>query len=205
MQADPVWRKAVEAWQARLAPLATLVRPEAPPPDTWDRIEARIAPQRAPRAKRAARMAWVWRFWALGATAVAAGIAAFAFAPRPEPERIMTVLVTDRNAPALMAEVDRSGALRLSALPATTGRQLQAPSGRSLQLWGLPVGATARVSMGVLPHEPGKVTMMPGGAVRPSPGMLIEISVEPEGGSPTGQPTGPMVFFGRLGVAGPDT
>jgi anti-sigma-K factor RskA len=34
--------------------------------------------------------------------------------------------------------------------------------------------------------------------------MLIAISLEPEGGSPTGQPTGPILFFGRLIAAPPN-
>ena len=31
--------------------------------------------------------------------------------------------------------------------------------------------------------------------------MLIEISLEPPGGSPTGRPTGPVLFIGRLAAA----
>jgi anti-sigma-K factor RskA len=42
-------------------------------------------------------------------------------------------------------------------------------------------------------------------AVRPRAGMLIEISVEPPGGSPTGRPTGPILFYGRLSEAGPNS
>lgn len=205
MQADPLWRVAVEQWEAQLAPLRLLARPEAPPPDTWDRIETRIAPQTAPRTRRARRWTWVWRVWAVGSTLAAAGLAAFVLTPKPVPDRVMSVLVADRNAPALLAEVDRRGALRLNALPAATGRQLQAPSGAALQVWGLSPGQTAPVSLAVLPHEPGRVVTIPAPASRPVAGMLIEISVEPEGGSPTGKPTGPVVFFGRLSVAGPDS
>ncbi|WP_376087849.1 hypothetical protein ACE7GA_15050 [Roseomonas sp. CCTCC AB2023176] len=39
------------------------------------------------------------------------------------------------------------------------------------------------------------------GSIRPQPGMLIEISLEPPGGSPTGRPTGPILFIGRLTAA----
>ncbi len=31
--------------------------------------------------------------------------------------------------------------------------------------------------------------------------MLIEITLEPPGGSPTGRPTGPILFVGRLSAA----
>ncbi len=205
VDSDPLWRQAVEEWEMRLAPLSGLTRPEAPPPDTWDRIEARIAPPQPAKARRRAQLGWWWRGWAIGATFVAAGLAAFVLVPRPQPARIMTVLVGDRNAPTLMAEIDRRGGLRLNAVAAATGRNIIAPSGRSLQLWALAPGATEPVSLSVLPHEPGKVTTITSPAVRPVPGMLIEISVEPEGGSPTGKPTGPVVLYGRLSEAGPDT
>jgi anti-sigma-K factor RskA len=104
-----------------------------------------------------------------------------------------------------MAEVGRRGELRLNTMPAATGRQLQAPSGRTLQVWGLAPGDRAPTSLAVLPHEPGKVVTIASPRITPAPGMLIEISVEPEGGSPTGRPTGPVVFIGRLTLAGPDS
>jgi anti-sigma-K factor RskA len=55
------------------------------------------------------------------------------------------------------------------------------------------------VSLGLLPED-GRFTVAPG-TVRPEPGMLIEISLEPAGGSPTGRPTGPILFIGRLAPA----
>lgn len=212
MQSDPAWRDAVIAWEDRLGPLATLARPEAPPPNVWERIEARIAPAESPRVKRERRLDWLWRGWAIGASVVTAGLAAFTFYPSlgvmlnlRADTRMMTVLVSDRNVPGIMAEVSRRGDLRLNTVPAATGRQLQAPSGRTLQVWALAPGATAPTSLTVLPHEPGKVITIPASRITPVPGMLIEISVEPEGGSPTGRPTGPVVFIGRLTLAGPDS
>jgi anti-sigma-K factor RskA len=68
-----------------------------------------------------------------------------------------------------------------------------------LQLWALPQGATAPTSLGLIPPE-GRVTVTPS-AISPEPGMLIEISLEPPGGSPTGRPTGPILFIGRLAPA----
>jgi anti-sigma-K factor RskA len=205
MQADPLWRAAVEDWELRLGPLGALARPEAPPPDTWDRIETRIAPRTSPRVRRERRLSWVWRFWAVGSTLAAAGLAAFTFAPRPAPERVMTVMVADRNEPSLLAEVGPRGSLRFNVIPAASGRQLQAPSGRSLQVWGLAPGQTAPSSLVVLPHEPGRLVTIRAPAVIPVVDTLIEISVEPEGGSPSGRPTGPIVYFGRLSLAGPDS
>jgi anti-sigma-K factor RskA len=190
---DPALREAVEGWEARLAPLQALATPEAPPPDLWARIEAALDQRPAPEPSP--RTPWLWRGWAWGASAVAAGLAGFlVLKPAPEP-RLMTVLLTQRDLPAWTVEADRSGALRLAALNPQPVEQ-----GRVLQLWALPQGATAPTSLGLIPAA-GSIRVAPG-AIRPEPGMLIEISLEPPGGSPTGRPTGPILFIGRLTAAG---
>jgi anti-sigma-K factor RskA len=126
---------------------------------------------------------------------VAAGLAGFILLqPAPQP-RLMTVLLTQRDAPAWTVEADRSGALRLAAL---NPRPLEGD--RVLQLWALPQGATTPTSLGLIPAS-GQVTVTPG-SIRPQPGMLIEISLEAPGGSTTGRPTGPVLFIGRLSAAG---
>ena len=202
---DEALRAAVAAWEARLAPLAALATPEAPPPGLWERIEAALPARPEDAARRPAAAAaqpparlgsgW-WRGWALGASAVAAGLAAvLVLRPAPEAPRLMTVLLTQRDQPAWLVEAERDGAIRLAAL-----NPRPVDPNRVLQLWALPQGAAAPTSLGLIPPE-GRVTVTPG-AVRPEPGMLIEISLEPPGGSPTGRPTGPILFIGRLTAAG---
>lgn len=190
MEADAGLREMVAAWEARLSPLTALALPEAPPPGVWDRIAATLdGPVAAP-----ARPSPFWRFWAIGASAVAAGLAAFLLLqPVPE-QRLMTVLLTQRDQPAWLVEAD-GGALRLASL-----NPQPVPSDRVMQLWALPQGATAPTSLGLLPATQGRLTVTPAN-IRPEPGMLIEISLEPAGGSPTGRPTGPVLFIGRLAAA----
>jgi anti-sigma-K factor RskA len=205
LPADAALAEAVAAWEARLAPLVVLAEPEAPPPDLWTRIEAALEPAATPvqpgarpATKPAAKSWWSglldpWRAGALGATALAAGLAAFILL-RPEPEpRLMTVLLTDRDQPAWLVEADQGG-IRLASL-----NPRPAPEGRVLELWALPQGATAPTSLGLIPAQ-GRVSVAPS-TIRPSPGMLIEITLEPPGGSPIGRPTGPIQFIGRLGPA----
>ncbi len=194
---DAALRAALHAWEARLAPLMVLAGPEAPPPDLWDRIEAAL-PGPALPAPAPKRRGWLdpWRGWAIGASAVAAGLAALiVIRPAPEPPRLMTVLLTQRDQPAWVVEADPGGQLRLASL---NPRRLE--EGRVMQLWGLPPGATVPTSLGLIPPE-GRLTVSTGG-LRPEPGMLIEISLEPPGGSPTGRPTGPVLFIGQLTAAG---
>jgi len=193
MAEDPGLRAAVAAWEGRLAPLAEMAPPEAPPPGLWARIESALdgpppAPAPAPPRWRA-----LWQGWALGATAAAAGLAALLLVRPAEPPRLMTVLLTQRDQPAWLVEAE-GGALKLAAV----NPQPVAPD-RVMQLWALPQGATAPTSLGLIPPE-GRLTVTPS-SVRPEPGMLIEISLEPPGGSPTGRPTGPVLFIGRLAAA----
>lgn len=205
METDASLRAAVAEWEVRLAPLTRLAPPEAPPPDLWEQISASLWPAATAPAETRRGLSWLWRGWAIGATLAAAAFAALAFLPRAPDTRYMTVLVSDRSQAAWMAQVDRNGAITLAAVPAAGGsRGDQAPDGRVLQLWALPPGATAPTSLGLLPASGGRVNIA-APAVRPVAGMLIEISLEPTGGSPTGRPTGPVLFIGRLTEAGPPT
>ena len=201
MRTDPQLAAAVDAWEARLAPLVALAPEEMPPAGTWERIAAGIGarPGHAPPWTRRERLL---RGWAAGASLAAAAFAALAWLrPVPEP-RFMTVLVSDRSQAAWTAEVDPRGRLYLAAVPPVNGGAGgTVPEDRVMQLWALPPGATAPTSLGLLPREAGQVVVSEL-AVRPVPGMLIEITSEPPGGSPTGRPTGPVLFIGRLHRAG---
>lgn len=188
---DAGLRAAVERWETLLGPLTVLAPAATAPEGLLPRIEASLAAQ-VPRPLRAPRalLGWAW-----GASALAAGLALFiALRPAPAPP-LMTVLLTSRDQPAFLVEAGRDGAISLAAVNASGPVE----AGRVRQLWALAPGETAPVSLGLVP-EAGRFTVSPG-MVRPEPGMLIEITLEPAGGSPTGRPTGPILFIGRLAPA----
>lgn len=192
MEGDAELAAAVAQWERRLAPLMSLAAPEAPPPDLWARIERSLGGDASP-ARRGWRL-FSWPGLGIGASTVAAGLAAFlVLRPAPDPV-MMTVLLTSRDQPAWLVEA-QGDTIRLAAL----NRRAIEP-GRVAQLWALPQGATAPTSLGLMP-ENGRFSVTPT-TLRPSPGMLIEITLEPPGGSPTGRPTGPILFIGRLSAAG---
>lgn len=85
------------------------------------------------------------------------------------------------------------GVLAIRALP-----NAAPPPGKSYQLWMLPAGG-APVSLGLLP-ERGAVDVPLGGDLptRLLTAAGIAVSLEPAGGSPTGQPTGPVVYQAAL-------
>jgi anti-sigma-K factor RskA len=66
------------------------------------------------------------------------------------------------------------------------------PSDRDLELWALAKGETRPRSLGVLPASGRRLVA----ALAPDTQLLV--SLEPRGGSPTGQPTGPVVYGGTI-------
>jgi anti-sigma-K factor RskA len=68
------------------------------------------------------------------------------------------------------------------------------PADRDLELWTLPPGATQPRSLGVLPVTETIVTKQ----AAPAIGTQLLISLEPRGGSPTGLPTGPVLYSGKV-------
>jgi anti-sigma-K factor RskA len=69
------------------------------------------------------------------------------------------------------------------------------PADRSYQLWAMADGSPSR-SLGVI-EQARYTTQLP---ISPA-NLTLAVTLEPKGGSPTGMPTGPIVFSGTL-VAG---
>jgi anti-sigma-K factor RskA len=76
------------------------------------------------------------------------------------------------------------------------------PAGHDYELWALPKDGNP-VSLGVLPAEGTStrvLTAMQKAALASS--SQLAVSIEPTGGSPTGQPTGEVLFMAPLRAAG---
>lgn len=184
----------IAAWEGRLLPLARVAGPVAPPASLWGRIgaSAGLEPRRAEPGvlERAWRSVVVWRCASGVGFALAAALAAFAWLGGPPPVRPVAALVPYGSADAAyVAQVQADGSLRLVAL-----RTVSVASGKDLELWALPKGATKPVALGVVPAQGSSVPVE-----RPGPGTQLLISLEPAGGSPTGLPTGPVLYAGTLG------
>ena len=180
---DRAFAAEIRWWESHLHPLTELVPPVAAPSGLLDRIERSIGAQ-APANDNGAAF---WRGTALAAMAVAAGLALF-IAFRPVHPPVFAVLSpTGVATPVLVAFGQQDGAIGLRPSAAIS----VAPD-RDLQLWSLPDGATRPASLGVLP--PSGKQLPPG--VKPGPKLLVRL--EPKGGSPTRQPTGPGVYGGQL-------
>ena len=184
---DAALREAVAEWERRFAPLIDLAPEGEPPPGMWNRIAAALPQRRPPRSARWPAVALAGAGWL-----VAACLAAFVvLRPAPGPA-LVTMMVPGKDAPAWFVEADSNGAVRLVSV---NGRPPPEP-GRVSELWALPPGAEAPTSLGVIPSE--GLVNLPAGTIRPRESTLIEITSEPPGGSPTGRPTGPLRFIGKL-------
>lgn len=208
LAADPALRAGVAAWERRLAGLAAQVPPVQPGPQVWAALERAIGPEALPkpaaptvlRLSAEARLlrsrAW-WRSAALAAGALAAGLAAFILLPRAElparPDSYVAVVNRGGDLPALIVRVDtRAGVVQVRPVRA------EVPADRSLELWFVAAGAAPR-SLGLIDAADRKRLAIPE-ALRGSAlvGGTLAVSVEPAGGSPTGTPTGPVVYSGTL-------
>ena len=194
---EPALRAAVQAWEARLLPLASLAEPTDPSPRLWPRIEASLAAARRP-APAASNLRWWERlnFWrGLAATGFAAA-AIMAVVPRLQapqaPPRYMVVLAAPSSmAPGWIVQANDAGALKLVPLGATS-----VPPEKSLQLWTKADGWKGPVSLGLV--QPGKALDVSLAKLPPlQPNQLFEITLEPKSGSPIGRPTGPILYIGR--------
>lgn len=199
LRRDRALREAVRHWRETLIPLDQTTTAEVPHPRVWREIEAATRPSSVRAAASTEllmlrrKLVW-WRTAAVGFAALAAGFAAVAhLAPIGAPTaggRYLAVLDADGQEPALIAALDtETGTIRIRALSA------EAPAGHSLELWHVAEGHAPQ-SLGVLNTAMGEQEIRTGasGAVEGT----IAVSVEPAGGSPSGSPTGPIVYSGRL-------
>ncbi|MDN3525891.1 anti-sigma factor [Halomonas sabkhae] len=207
-QDDATLNDLIEAWEARLAPLGDEIREVAPGPDLLQRIEARLDALEAERAAATRttdsdaprdnvhQLQRRLRFWQWGtglATAAALVLAVLLLAPFPPQdarEPFVAVFQQNDQQPAFMVSVELpSRDLHVQAVAA------EPLPDKSYQMWIKEdsLGPKPR-SVGVLNDD---LSLAANALSEYSPELLkratFGISVEPPGGSPTGQPTGPAI------------
>jgi anti-sigma-K factor RskA len=185
-------RGAVTFWEEHLAGLSALATPVEPPAGAWAAIAARIGSS----PERAAPGLWnslgLWRWSTAIAGAIAASLALYIALqpPAPAPAFVAVLHAPQQDQAAWVATAGRDGLLIRAVASGAV------PSDHAFELWAIAPGATRPQSLGVIPSD-GRLALgaLPA-AIRN--GATLAISIEPVGGSPTGQPTGPVVFAGTL-------
>ncbi len=207
--ADKALDAAIAAWERRLGPLVETVTPVAPSPNLYNKIRAQIGLSQhvvslKAREERLARRAARWRNAFVGATALAASLAGVlvyreAAAPK-EATQYVAVLNTGSDMPAFLLTVDTK-----TKMCVITAVNPPKQTDKTYQVWMVSDKMPKPKSLGML-EKPGQMEMMP---MQSGPEMDLlmnasfAVSVEPMGGSPTGSPTGPVLFTGKLVQATP--
>lgn len=186
---------AIEAWEARLMPLAETVPAVEPSPGLLAGIEAKIARGAGDSTvvelqQRVAR----WRRLAIAASAAAACMVV-AFGLReltrtPQPVSYVGVFQKDDQSPAFLLTVDLETRM-LSIRVVAADR----PADKTYQLW------IASEQSGGVPQSLGLIqdpTQITRAALTSYDPAVVQratfgVSLEPLGGSPTGRPTGPAL------------
>ena len=201
---DPLAVKALRDWQERLVPLALTLPPVTPPLHLLARIEGTIAGVGAVRIAANDNRVARWRFGAIAAALVAVIATGLALRPGEVPTASqqpdiavqpiaytsgVAALTAGGTTPALIVTHD-SKTGQLKVIPVN----MPDDALHSFELWAIK-GKAAPKPMGLIdPRRPGAQLprMTVGGDV------TLAVSREPVGGSPTGLPTGPVLYTGKL-------
>jgi len=189
MLESPRVRRQVWYWERRFQPLNSAIAERRPPPAVWRRIHARV------RRPRAAASAW---WWPMGSVLAASLLVALVMLwPSPPVSQQFVGVVQNSQAEPLwvLRTLTDDGRRRLSL----QGVNVEAVDGKDFELWLLPRSGAA-ISVGLLPAGDGQRTAPLSErqleVLRRS--RALAVSLEPAGGSPSGQPTGPVLYQVRM-------
>ncbi len=199
---DPEWHRACEFWESRLAPLVFALAPLTPPRRLWNSIEAKLDEEGAQESlfRNFFQSLRFWRPLGMMTTVLSLVLALYVarglWEKPPLPSSPMVAWVGQpEGAPLWVLSVHPGKKM----LKARTLQKMSAPSGKSMELWMLPGAGRAPVSLGLMPMVGEKQWEVPEAVlIALNSGMGLAVSMEPEGGSSTGTPTGPVLYQGQL-------
>ncbi len=200
MVEQPSLRRLVAAWEQRLAPLANQLAPMPVSPMVWQKIRQRlgfVVVEQKPVTKP------FWQWWTISSSVLASAMAGILFwntfidQPVLVPAyQDLAVLSTDKAEPTWIVRVSADGkTMQLSSLQKVT-----VPNDKDLELWAIANGAPESLGVVNLSHGSGSLTFTTLQQQRLGKGKILAISLEPRGGSPTGSPTGAVLFTGKVWV-----
>lgn len=197
---DAQLRQVVSDWEQRLVPLHEAIPAQHPPHEAWQKIQKRLGLGRGIERQGVLRRLWnslaLWRALA-GAASLALLFAVYLqwFAPTLVVNQYIAVIQNEQQQASWLAKTDLS---RRQLVIHVVNKQTL-PLGKAFELWMLPDGGSAPISMGLLSPTDNKTLILSEALVtRLSKAKALAVSLEPPGGSPTGAPTGPVLYTGAL-------
>ena len=185
---DPEFAREVESWRTRFAEMLAEVDAVEPPDGMFARIEMALWPRRGRRL-----------FWpALAAALAASLILALVMRPaantppaEPAPTLVATLDPVMKGASIPAAYDPSHSVIKIAVIGAIE-------PGRSNELWLIGHDGVPR-SLGLLKTNAGStVSVSEANRSAMVAGTKLAISSEPAGGSPSGQPTGPILAIGAF-------
>ena len=186
---DGALRAELARWQNHLTLLTEPLVEQPVPEHVWQAVVARIEPQTLHVPLK--RPFWNWL--RLGAVACSLLIVLTAgLLYNRDSVQYQATLLSGTAQPGLRIEAHadylKVQPLELAAVEA----------GRSLELWAIPVEGKP-VSLGLIPADgDGRIALSQSQQQLIRVPVVLAVSLEPQGGSPTGQPTGPVLYQGPL-------
>lgn len=199
---DPAFAREVESWRARFAAFDDTTPPQAAGDELWRKIETGM-PTRTSAAQSVPLRSRFWNsvpalrtsIYALAALVLVLGIGLGFTTQMALRQPVMIAVLLDGNRAGAVIHTFADG--RAVLLPLTA---INVPEGRALEVWTLPSRERGPVSVGLM-NKPRTLSLSFKDLPTPRPDQLFEITLEPATGSPTGRPTGPVLFKGNAAMA----
>ncbi|RUX34710.1 anti-sigma factor [Mesorhizobium sp. M2A.F.Ca.ET.042.01.1.1] len=197
---ETAFARLVDAWEVHFAPMAVAYAAIEPPASVKVAIDRRLFASAASTSSAPGGSLWTsLAFWRGLAVAAIAALAVYAALPyvnppvQPPGTRLVASLAADNSPVKYLAVYDAARhEVGLSLVSGERG------AGKDFELWMIE-GKNAPVSMGVIPAgQTARMAVAPAVQQKLAQGAVLAVSLEPAGGSPTGQPTGPVVAAGDL-------
>lgn len=179
----------VNAWEQRLEALEPRIVPVTPPVTVWHGIEKQLE-------LRSLRRRPVTRWLAIAAS-VAFFVTFGLFLTHKSEPQLTQQSFLQADAQTIYWRVEVLGNSQELSLHVHKVHDL--PPGKSHELWALPAGGGAPVSLGLMPHTGDHHRVLNASQRAALAGSKqIAVTLEPEGGAPNGAPTGPVLLTAPL-------
>ncbi|ESX22073.1 anti-sigma factor [Mesorhizobium sp. M1148] len=200
IDAETGFARLVDSWEVNLSPMAAAYAEVEPPATIKPAIDRRLFSSTA--ASMTAPSGSLWSSLSFWRGLTAAALAALVLYVAVPYVRSPVVVPQERLVASLAAEgsdvkylVVYDASRRDVGLSLVSGERA---AGKDFELWMIE-GKNAPVSMGVIPAgQVAHIPVTPAVQQKLAQGAVLAVSVEPTGGSTTGQPTGPVVAAGDL-------
>ncbi|TLY47393.1 MAG: anti-sigma factor [Gammaproteobacteria bacterium] len=206
-QRDAAFAAEIRAWEERFAPLLDEIVPVPVPFALWPKIQAAIGIAESSKNDASHAGEWwqslrLWRWLSVAGFAAAAASFAALFlatrAPTPVPASMQELVATmqqDDGKPLFTATIDAASG-KLIVMPLG----VSIPADRTVELWLIPPGDKPH-SLGLIDAQHAWPVLVPT-ALRSALAAkaLVAVSIEPPGGAPHGQPTGPIIAKGEIAL-----